>query len=375
MRITWAEIDLTAITHNLKKIREKVGNARIVAIVKANAYGHGIIRVAETAVNAGVDYLGVGFLEEGLLLRRRGFTIPILVLGGVLFHQVHRFIDNELEITVSSLDLAYAINAAAEKLGSKAKIHLKFDTGMNRIGMHFSKAVQVFERLKPLRHLEIIGIYSHFSTADEQDHRYTHLQFQRFKAILRDAEHIGIHPIYRHIACSGAIHQHPDTFFNMVRVGLAMYGLYPSNSSIHDMDLHPVMTFKSKVVFLKTVKAGEPVSYGRTYYTTDDVTIATIPVGYGDGYNRLLSNRGHVLIHGKRHRIIGSVCMDQIMVEIQSDTKVRIGDEVVLYGRQQHGEIPVEEVAQLIGTIPYEVTCWLARRVPRVFITSSPETR
>jgi len=366
MRLTWAEIDIEAIRHNLGVLRHTVHPAKIIAIVKANAYGHGIVRIARAAVESGADYLGVGFLEEGLLLRRRGFKVPILVLGGVLFHQVHQFIVNRLDITVSSLGLAYAVNREAEILGKTARIHLKFDTRFNRIGMHYAKASDIFERLKPLKNIEIVGIYSHFATADEPESEYALIQFKRFQSVLDAAAKWNIDATYRHIACSGAIMYYDQTYSNLVRVGLAMYGLYPSLNSPRSLNLKPVLSFKSRVVFLKTVPAGEPVSYGGTYVTTDTVRIATVPVGYGDGYTRRLSNNADVLIRGRRFPVIGNVCMDQIMVNLDRDESIEVGDEVVLYGRQGNECIPVEEIADRCGTIPYEITTWLARRVPRV---------
>lgn len=370
MRLTWAEIDIEAIHHNLGVIRHKTHPAKIVAIVKANAYGHGIVRVARAAVDAGADYLGVGFLEEGLLLRRRGFKIPILVLGGVLFHQVQQFLTNKLDITVSSLGLAYAVNREAEILNRTARIHLKFDTGFNRIGMHYAKAADIFERLKPLKNIEIVGIYSHFSTSDEPHSDYTELQFKRFKDVIQSAESFDIKPQYRHIGCSGAILYYPSTYCNMVRAGLAMYGLYPSDSSSRPFKLKPVLSFKSRVVFLKTVPAGEPVSYGGTFVTEKNTLIATVPVGYGDGYTRRLSNNAEVLIRGQRFPVIGNICMDQIMVDLGDTQTIEVGDEVVLYGRQGNEVITVEDIARKADTIPYEITTWLARRVPRVCINT-----
>ncbi len=368
MRITWAEINLSAIRHNLICIRHAAPNSTIIAVVKANAYGHGIVHVAQEAVDAGADYLGVGFLEEGILLRKKSISCPILVLGGVLFHQVRRFLENDLDITVSSLGLAYAVNSAARQSGTRARIHLKFDTGLNRIGINHEKASLVFERLKPLDHIDIVGVYSHFSTADAPNSDFTHLQLERFKHIISVADSFGIQPRYRHIACSGALLQHSDACFNMIRAGLIMYGLYPTPSIAHPFDLQPVLSFKSRVVFLKDVPEGQPISYGRTYYTQRRTRIATIPVGYGDGYNRALSNRGEVLIGGRRFPVVGRICMDQIMVDIGQDSSIRVGDEVVIYGEQGDERISVEEIAEKLGTIPYEVVCWIAHRVPRVFV-------
>lgn len=369
MRITFAEIDLNALRHNFRLTKNAANGKGVIAIVKANAYGHGILQVSKTLVEEGADYLGVGFLEEGLLLRRRGFTIPILVLGGVLFSQVRQFLKNDLEITISSLGLAYSVNRQAEKFGSKAKIHLKFDTGMNRIGINHTKAKFVLTKIKSLKNIELVGVYSHLAVSEKVDSDYTKLQIERFEQIKRDAEEVGVEPKFYHIANSGGLVNYKNAVFNLVRIGLMLYGISPpAAEEKKSFGLKPVMTFKSKVVFLKEVGKGEGISYGLTFYTKEKTKIATIPVGYGDGYTRLLSSKGEVLIRGKRFPVVGTICMDQFMVEVGLDSEVQIGDEVVLYGKQGDEEITIKEIADLAGTIPYEITCWLARRVPRVYV-------
>lgn len=367
MRITFAEIDLNALRHNFRLAKEATKGKGVISIVKANAYGHGIIQVSKTLVEEGTDYLGVGFLEEGLLLRRRGFKIPILVLGGVLFSQVRQFLKNDLEITISSLGLAYSVNRQAEKFGSKAKIHLKFDTGMNRIGINHTKAKFVLSKIKSLKNIELVGIYSHLAVSEEIDSDYTKLQLERFEQIKNDAEEVGVEPEFFHIANSGGLVNNENSVFNLVRTGLMLYGISPVQEKEENFGLKPVMTFKSKVVFLKEVEKGEGISYGLTFYTKEKTKIATIPVGYGDGYTRLLSNKSEVLIRGKRFPVVGTICMDQFMVDVGLDSEIQIGDEVVLYGKQGDEEITIQEIADLAGTIPYEITCWLARRVPRVY--------
>ncbi len=368
MRLTHAEIDLGALKHNLVELKKKIGAAQLAAVVKANAYGHGMVPVAQAALEAGVSYLGVSVLEEGLALRKAAITAPVLVLGGVLFSQVRKFIRHDLDITVSSLPLAYAVNREAAKCGARARVHLKFDTGMNRIGMSHKNPGRVFSRLQGLDNLQIIGIYSHLATADEADPAFTQLQIRRFKKIVEQARQYRFEPPCLHLANSAGVLQHPNAVFNMVRVGIAMYGIYPSADVPRDVPLVPVMTFKSRVVFLKEVPAGEGISYGLTWHTTQCTRIATVPVGYGDGYFRALSNKAQVLIRGHRYPVVGRVCMDQIMVDVGPGTEVRPGDEVVIYGRQGEQEISVTEIAQLAGTIPYEITCALAHRVPRVMI-------
>ncbi|MCC7430451.1 alanine racemase [bacterium] len=367
MRITYAEIDLNALKHNFEVVKKLCNQKGIIATVKANAYGHGIIQVSKTLVEAGTDYLGVGFLEEGLLLRRNGFTVPILVLGGVLFSQVQKFLEHDLEITISSLGLAYSVNKQAEKFGKKAKIHLKFDTGMNRIGINFEKARFVLSKIKTLQNIELVGIYSHFAVSDLEDKSFTELQISRFCEIRQIANELEISTKFFHIANSGGIINHQKSVFDLVRAGIMLFGISPVETKIPTLDLIPVMSFKSKVVFLKEVKAGEGISYGLTYQTMETSKIATIPVGYGDGYTRLLSNKSCVLIRGKRFPVVGTICMDQLMVNLGNDSEIQIGDEVVLYGKQGSEEITINEIAKLVGTIPYEITCWLARRVPRVY--------
>ncbi len=370
MRITFSEIDLEAFKYNVRLIKEKISPAVLLATVKANAYGHGITEISKAAVEAGAEYLGVGFLEEGISLRKKGIKAPILVLGGVLFSQIRRFLRYNLEITVSSLELAYRVNNTAGRHGCPAKIHLKFDTGMNRIGINYLNAAPVLERLVNLKHLQVKGLYSHLATADCPDKGFVDQQVARFKEIVNLAKEMGINPGYAHIANSAAACEMPSSYFDMVRGGMLLYGVYPSKYVKTLLPVKPVMSLKSRVIFLKKVKAGEGISYGHNYIICEPTTIATVPIGYGDGYNRLLSNRGEVLIRGRRFPIVGTICMDQLMVDVRGE-QIKIGDEVVLYGRQGDEEITIDQVAEQLNTIPYEITCWVASRVPRIFRRNS----
>ncbi len=364
IRPTHAVIDLTAVDHNIQQIRSKVNGKKIMAIVKANAYGHGILEITERAIQNGVEYIGVGFLEEAIFLRQNEVEAPILVMGGILGYQLKKFIQNDIEITVSSLELARHIND--ELHNQKAKVHLKIDTGMERIGVTHKYAVEFVQRVAQMKNLDIVGIYSHFATADEGDKSFTLTQLERFESIISDLKRSGIEIPVKHIANSGAIADVARSTFDMVRPGIAVYGMYPSDHVSKGMNLKPVLSLRSKVVFIKRVPANTGISYGLKYFTEKDCNIVTVPIGYGDGYSRLLTNKGDVLIRGKRYPVVGAVCMDQLMVNT-GDDRIEIGDEVVLIGKSGDEEITATELADKIGTIPYEITCMVNARVPRFY--------
>lgn len=365
IRPTHAVIDLAAIAHNMAQIRTRVGSRKIMAIVKANAYGHGICEVTQKAVRSGADYIGVGFLEEALFLRQEDIEAPILVMGGILGYQVKKFVQNDLEITVSSLELAHHIND--EIKNQKARVHLKIDTGMERIGVTYKQAVEFVRRVAMLPNIEIVGLYSHFATADEENLSFAHTQFERYCEIIDALKKLGIEIPIKHIANSGAVMNLDSTYVDMVRPGISLYGMYPSRFVRRDIQLQPALSLKSKVVFIKRVPAGTGISYGHKYITPQDCNIVTVPIGYGDGYTRLLTNKADVLIRGKRYPVVGAVCMDQLMVNI-GDDRVEIGDEVILIGRSGNEEITAMELAEKIGSIPYEITCMINARVPRIHI-------
>lgn len=368
MRLTRAEIDLRALRFNYEGIRKRIGTGvRIMAIVKANAYGHGIIETSKAFVRFGVDYLGVGFAEEGIALRKAGIKVPILVLGGVLGRQIGSFLEHHLEITVSSLDIARQIDEEVRKSGDKrAEVHLKIDTGMERIGVRSENAQKFIDDVCQLPGLSVRGLYSHFATADEADKTFAYEQLHRFEKVVTDAERAGHSIPYVHMANSGAILDMPQSYFTMVRPGIMLYGVYPSRETSESIPLQPVLSLRSAVVFLKEIAAGTSVSYGRRFIAPERTRIATVPVGYGDGFSRGLSGKIAVMIGGKRYPVVGTICMDQLMVDIGMDSPVHVGDDVTLIGADGNGSVGVWEHSETLGTIPYEVLTAISSRVPRI---------
>ncbi len=364
-RPTRIVVDLDALTHNLRSIRAHAG-VPVMGIVKANAYGHGLVPVALHLQAQGIEQLGVAFLEEGVALRQAGITIPILVLGGIFGPQVAQFIVHDLEITVSSLDKLRQVEAAAQALGRKAVIHLKVDTGMERIGVHSYSAAPFIEAAVASKWCVLKGIYSHLACADDPQSSMTRLQVERFHEACAHFTRIGAPMPLRHLANSGGVLHFPETHQDMVRPGILLYGVLPDPASLPAVDVKPVLSLVSQVVYFKVVKAGNPVSYGATWTPVEDTRVVTIPIGYGDGYPRALSSRGEVLIRGHRYPIVGRICMDQFMVDIGHDSAWN-EDEVVLIGRQDETMITAESVAQAAGTIPYEILTGLNQRIPRVY--------
>jgi alanine racemase len=370
-RPVWAEIDLQALGDNVREIRRVTdANAEIMAVVKANAYGHGVLPVSRAALRNGAAWIGVALLQEALLLREAGIKAPILILGYTPAQDVAEVVKNEISQTIFTWDDALAVASAAQRLGKKAKVHVKIDTGMGRLGFNSDrKTVDMICRLAQLPGLELEGIYTHFASADEADKTFAQEQFAKFQQLLQQlaARHIDIR--WRHCANSAAILDLPSTHLDMVRPGIIIYGLYPSPHVRHDrVKLTTVLSLKARVAFVKDVPAGSSISYGRTFYTREQTRIATIPLGYGDGYGRLLSNRAEVLIGGRRAPVAGRVCMDQLMADVGHIQDVRQGDEVVLLGSQGRETITAEELAGYLGTINYEVLCMISERVPRVYL-------
>jgi alanine racemase len=364
-RPTRIVVDLDALAHNLRRIRAHVG-VPVMGIVKANAYGHGLVPVALHLQAQGIEQLGVAFLEEGVALRQAGITIPILVLGGIFGPQVAQFITHDLEITVSSLDKLHQVEAAAQALGRKAVIHLKIDTGMERIGVHSYSAAPFIEAAVASQWCVLKGIYSHLACADDPQSPMTALQLERFLEACAHTTRIGAPMPLRHLANSGGVLHFPDTHLDMVRPGILLYGVLPDPASLAAVDVKPALSLVSQVVYFKVVKAGNPVSYGATWAPAMDTRVVTIPIGYGDGYPRALSSRGEVLIRSRRYQIVGRICMDQFMVDIGGDSAWN-EDEVVLIGSQGEAAIPVEALALTAGTIPYEILTGLNQRIPRVY--------
>jgi alanine racemase len=375
VRPTNVEVYLDRLTENFRAIERAVAPSRVMAILKANAYGHGLVPVAQHMVTLGVAYLGVAFLEEGILLREAGIKAPVLVLGGIIGNQVPLFLQHDLTLTASSIEKLQQINQAAQQLGVKAKVHLKIDTGMERIGVHYYSAHTLLETVLQCNSVEVEGIYSHFANADAADLSSAKLQLERFNQVLAFYEQRGLsQPSLRHMANSGAILQLPESHFDMVRAGIMLYGVYPSNEVRQTIQVQPALAWKSRVVYFKVVQPNHPVSYGSTWQSDKMTRVVTVPVGYGDGYFRTASGRAEVIIRGKRYPVVGRICMDQLMVNIGWETAYN-NDEVVLLGEdgETGAAISCEDIAEWAGTIPYEVLTNINTRVPRLYCSSSGE--
>lgn len=368
----WAEINLDNIAHNVREIRRITNkHAEILGVVKADAYGHGVLDVSRTILKNGADRLAVSMLDEAIQLRQNGINVPILILGYTDPRRAEEIILNEVTQTVFSHDLAEALSAAAVKLNKDVKIHIKLDTGMTRIGfMPGYSAIKNVVEISKLPGIIIEGLFTHFASADEKDRSYTEMQFERFMSICSELNRIGVYIPVKHVANSAAIIEYPDTHLNMVRPGVILYGLYPSDEvDKTKIDLRPAMTLKANVTLVKTVETSTSISYGRIFTTERESKIATVPIGYADGYTRLLASKAKVLINGEMAPVVGKICMDQCMVDVTDIcSEVKVGDEVVIFGKQGEREISIEEVAANIGTINYEVACIIGKRIPRVYI-------
>ncbi len=367
LRPTVVEVSLARLSENFRAIQAAVAPAAVMPIVKANAYGHGLVPVARHLVGLGATTLGVAFLEEAVALREAGVTVPILVMGGVFGDQIPVFLRHGLALTASSIDKLRHIDETAREIGVTAKVHLKIDTGMERIGVHYYSAEGLLARAEECRHCLVEGIYSHFANADAADLSSARLQLSRFLDVLTWYDRHGVAPPVRHIANSGAVLQLRESHLDLVRPGILVYGVYPSAEVSRTIAVQPALSWKSRVVYFKVVQPDHPVSYGSTWQADHPVRVVTVPVGYGDGYFRALSSVAQVMIRGKRYPVVGRVCMDQIMVNIEWDTAYN-GDEVVLIGADGGERITCEDLAEWAGTIPYEVLTNINTRVPRVYV-------
>lgn len=377
-----AEIDLAAVAHNVRLLRRITQpRARLLVAVKADGYGHGAVEVARTALAHGATELGVAHLAEGLVLRRHDITAPILIFGHTPPQWADQLMANDLTPTVFSPTGARALSAAARLTGRRLPVHVKIDTGMGRLGILCDplrpagapEAVAELLEMARLPGIDLQGIFTHFAAADQLDLRPAQQQLDRFLDILNQLERAGLTIALKHAANSGAILQMPDAHLDMVRAGIAVYGLRPSREAAPpEVDLKPAMSLKAPVIHLKTVPAGTPISYGGTYTTPRATRIATIPVGYADGYRRSLSNRGHMLVRGCRAPIVGRVCMDLTMIDVGEIPEVAVGDEVVIMGRQEGQAICADDLADLLDTINYEVVSAITARVPRCYATVAP---
>lgn len=367
VRPTFVEVSLPILRANYEAIRSYVSPAKMMPILKANGYGHGLVRVAQLMQELDADYIGVAFLEEGILLRQNGITMPILVLGGILGNQIPHFLDHDLTMTASSIGKLNQINEAAGHLGIMAKVHLKIDTGLERIGVHYYNAPSFLEAAERCPHLHVEGIFSHFANADAADLNDARRQFARFEEVVSFYDRHSIQPPgIKHMANSAALIRLPESRLDMVRPGLLSFGVYPSPAVPREIAVTPAMSWKSHVVYFKVVRAGDPVGYGSTWSSHKSFRAVTVPVGYGDGYIRAMSHTAEVGIHGKRYPVVGTISMDQIVVNIGSDSAYN-NDEVILLGKRDGVCISCEEMAEWAGTVPYEILTNINTRVPRIY--------
>ena len=381
--LVWAEVNLEAIAHNVNALRGITKDGCVLmAVVKANAYGHGAVKVAQQALKKGAERLGVARLQEGITLRKAGLACPILIFGYTPPELGEMLIKYRLTQTVYSLDTAEALAQTARSLGRPITIHVKVDTGMGRLGVlagclqadalvggNTKEVVQEILSISRLPALETEGLYTHFASADSSDKSYTRQQFAAFLNILDALRTEGFDAPIRHAANSAALIDFPESHLDMVRPGIALYGLYPSaDVQMNRVSLKPAMALKARIIHLKEVSAGFPISYGMTHVVERPTRIATVPVGYADGLGRVLSSRGHMLVRGRKAPIVGRVCMDLTMLDVGHIPDVQTGDEVVIFGEQGGAAIPVEEVASQQDTINYEVVSTLMERVPRIYV-------
>ena len=365
---TIAEIDLAAFRRNLRLVRQCIGPHRaLLAVVKANAYGHGMIPISQAALSENVQGLGVAFVEEGLQLRRAGITQPILVMAGFLPEEIEELLEHNLTPVVSHPDQLDWLGRKTDPSARAIGIHLKIDTGMGRLGLLEKEIVPFIERARASKGIEILGLMSHFADDDLTDRRSAEDQIARFEKARETIEELEIKIPLLHMANSAAILSLERAWYGMVRPGIMLYGYPPACQPQAAIPLKPVMTLKTRIIHLKRVPAGTPVSYGRTYTTRRESLIAVLPIGYADGYSRAWSNRGQVLIGGRRAPVVGRVCMDMTMVDVTETPAVRLGDEAVLIGSQGSETLWADELARRLDTIPYEILCAVSHRVPRIY--------
>lgn len=367
---TWAEINLDAIECNIKNIRKITDKkAKLMAVIKADAYGHGSIETAEVLAKNGADCFGVATFDEAEELREHGFSQDILVLSTIPEENIEKAVEENITLTAYTLEYARCISEVAERKGITAKLHIKLDTGMGRIGYVIkdgdnTEVVSQIVEISKLPYVEVEGIFSHFATSDEADREYTQLQFKRFIGVCNELEREGIRPI-RHIANSGAIMMYPEYHLDMVRAGVILYGLYPSEEVDYTrLQLVPAMTLKSKVTYIKELEKNRGVSYGKEYITDSVRKIATVPIGYADGYARSYAKGGEMVVHGERVKLVGRICMDQCMIDVTNVNNINIGDEVTIFSDKL---VTADSLARVGGTINYEVVCMISKRVPRIY--------
>jgi alanine racemase len=368
LRPTRLEVDLARLRQNYRTIARHVAPAQVMPVLKANAYGHGLVAVARMLEEERPFAVAVAYLEEAVRLREAGVRLPVLVLGGIVGAQIPRFLEQDVTLTASSVDKLLAIEACAVARRVKARVHLKIDTGMERIGTHWYSAERLLEASLRVRNVEVEGVFTHFANADAADLTDTRLQLERFQEVLRFYERHSLPTPLRHVANSGAILQLPQSYLDIVRPGILLFGASPASEVALTLRVEQALRWLSQVVFFKVVKAGNPVSYGSTWRPTSDTRVVTLPVGYGDGYMRAMSGKAQVIVRGRRVSVVGRIGMDQIMVDMGSDGTAYNGDEVVLLGESGGSAVRIEELAEWANTIPHEILTNINTRVPRIYI-------
>ncbi|MFD1336392.1 alanine racemase [Oceanobacillus iheyensis] len=370
-RDAWVEVSLDALTYNVRQFKNHLQEkSRLMAVVKADGYGHGAVPIARRSLEAGAEYLGVAFIDEALQIREAGILAPILLLGFTPSYAVREAVRHDLTLTVYSTETLEAIKDAARSLDKKAKVHIKVDSGMSRIGLRSSEEVISLMTSLQTEEIEVEGIFTHFADADnDESDAYTYKQFEAFQGIMEALENEGYSIPIKHCCNSAATIAFPDMHMDMVRVGISLYGLYPGQHLKEILSLQQVMSFKAKPVLIKDVPPHQPISYGLTYETKETSKIATLPIGYADGFSRLLSNVGHVTVHGTACPVVGRICMDQSMIDVSDvQTDVTTDDIVTIFGDENAGYIPLDVVAEQMQTIHYETVCLIGKRVPRHYV-------
>lgn len=370
IRPAWAEIDLNNLEHNVKEIKKFCGNKEIIAVLKADAYGHGALDIATTLMKGGASKLGVAVITEALELKNSGIEDPIVILGYTPLTFARDIVENGFEQTVYSYDYAKVLSKEGVELNKRVKIHIAVDTGMGRIGfLPCEDTLEEVYAISKLPNIDVEAVFSHFSSADEEDKSYTLRQMDIFNDFCEKLEARGVKTNKKHIANSAAIIDMPLTHFDGVRPGIILYGYYPSYEvNRNALNLKKVLTLKANVTHVKTLPKGEYISYGRKFRTERESVIATIPIGYADGYSRQMLNKAKIIVNGKLAPVVGSICMDQCMVDVTDVGQVKVGDEVILLGEENGVKFDAEDMADIIGTISYEVICMISKRVPRVYI-------
>jgi alanine racemase len=364
----WIEINIAQFKHNLALLQQHIGpNTKLCIPVKANAYGHGLVEMSKAAVDVKVDYLAVSCLQEGIILRKADINIPILVLGAIHIEQIPELIEYDLEFTIASHYKARLVADVCKELQKTVKVHLEVDTGMQRTGVRVSTAPAVLDYMHQEKCFILRGVYSHLATSDVPGHPFSKLQIQEFTEFVQESGLLNNPDVLCHLASSAGMACHPETHFDMVRPGLIAFGYFPRSDVPDNLrDIKPCFSIKAKIAYFKAVPAGFGVSYSHTYITAKPTHILTIPIGYGDGLRRSLSNKGVILLNGKRYPMVGTICMDQVMVDIGSDSGY-VGDIVTIVGHDNGQQISIEDLSKTCDTIPYEILCGFNDRLPRLY--------